>query len=166
MYVARLSGLNSVNSSQNSKKTPYRPNFGLFILADAEAGEALVKKVSQCENYSFVGKLLDLIEASKSEKGIVYTDGKALVKAYSDSGSDKPIYKTKTSDLLLGLLTGLESIVKGERSLSEIPKGVEEITSRLEKILKDCPIGEKIEEFLSTKPPSPVTDPVSGRVAA
>lgn len=165
MNIARINGFNSVNSNQNSKKSQSKPNFGVFVLADAEAGQVLVEKIIDHGNLKYVKKLVDLINVCKSKKEIVYVSSNDSAKVYNEAGIE--ICPTKDLNWFGSLYMALENVVGKSTKITESqnPKQetIGEIAKRLVDVLKDCPVVKSVSDLFS-KPPAPITDPVSGAI--
>lgn len=150
MKVASVSSINNVSQSQNSKKAACKPNFGLFVLADAEAGEALVEKIIGHGNVNYVSKLVDLITLSKSAKDIVYISSKDSAKVYTPAGLQ--ICPTNGLNEFGALYMALGNVVgKYPTQVTEAKnlkqETIGEVARRLVDVLKDCPMAENIEKF-------------------
>lgn len=165
MNIAKINGFNSVNSNQNSKKSQSNPNFGLFFLADVEAGETLVEKIIDHGNLTYVKKLVDLIILSKNKKEIIYISSKDTAKVYNEAGVE--ICPTKDLNWFGALYMALENVVGKSTKITEPqnpkPETIGEIAQRLVDVLKDCPKVRNISDLFNN-PPAPVTDPVSGAI--
>lgn len=150
MNIAPISKTNNTNSNQGFKKTSYNQNFGLFVLADAEAGEVLVDKIIDHGNLTYVKKLVALITLCRNKKEIVYISSKYPAKVYNEAGVR--IYQTKDSNWLGVLYMALENVVgkyssKMTESQNLKQETIGETARRLIDVLKDCPVAEDIQKF-------------------
>lgn len=154
MKIAQINGFNSINLNQNLKKNPYSPNFGKFVIGGSETGASLVQRVGQLTNVQFAEKLVDLIEASKLAKGVVYIKGINIVQAFNRDG--KQIYQTTNARTVEPLYSAVLNIVNAESLRGEVhsnPKQntIQSIASRLKEIINDCPMVKNIQEFLDNQ---------------
>lgn len=152
MNIAPINKTNNTSSNQGFKKTSYNQNFGLFVLADAEAGEALVEKIIDHGNLKYVRKLVDFITLCKNKKEIVYINSKNPAKVYNEVGVQ--IHQTNDLNWLGTLYMALENVVgkdsaKMAESQSLKKETIGEIAKRLVDVLKDCPRIKDIQTFFN-----------------
>ena len=164
MKIVGVSSFNSVNLSQNSKKTADNQNFGKILLADDQACDVLIEKIIDHGNLKYVTRLVDLITLCKGSKDIVYISSKAPAKVYNPTGIQ--ICPTNDSNEFSALYMALKNVVNEQPKKEEAPKPKEEtigeVVQRLAYVLRNCPVVENIEQFF--KPASKVGD--ASRAAA
>lgn len=167
MYISPINRSNNINLNQNTKKAPYKQNFGLFVLADAETAETLVGKIINHGNLNYVRKLVDLITLSKKRKEIIYISGEDPARVYNEAGVQ--ICQTKDLNWFGTLYAALENVAGKYLTTKVEPQNlkqetISEIANRLINTLKDCPKVKNISDLFA-KPPMPITDSSSGAIS-